>query len=50
MVNAAMFARNGRCGYVLKPHILLPKGKDLLWTTSDYKLDIEVSRCRDARL
>lgn len=44
MINSAMFARNGRCGYVLKPDILTTKSKDVDWVAQPFKVDVKVSR------
>lgn len=47
-LNAAMFARAGRCGYVLKPEYLRKKGaekdKVAALRTSKYRLELEVRR------
>jgi phosphatidylinositol phospholipase C delta len=42
MLNHAMFQRNGRCGYVLKPPALRENGKDLLLKHSKHFLDISI--------
>lgn len=42
MINSAMFARNGRCGYVLKPTILTTKSKDVDWIARPFKLDMKI--------
>lgn len=42
MINHAMFQRNGRVGYVLKPLALRTKEKDLLTKKTTHTLDITV--------
>ena len=45
-INTAQFARNGRCGYVLKPEVLRHKGlgkdKEVLDRVTRYELEIKV--------
>lgn len=42
MINYAMFQRNGRCGYVLKPLALRSPDKTLLSKMTKHILDIKV--------
>lgn len=42
LVNCAMFSRNGRCGYVLKPEALRVKTKDALRSHRSYRLDLSL--------
>ncbi|THU91529.1 PLC-like phosphodiesterase [Dendrothele bispora CBS 962.96] len=42
MINHAMFQRNGRCGYVLKPPALRPNGRELLSQKTKHFLDLTV--------
>lgn len=42
MLNHAMFQRNGRCGYVLKPLALRTSGKHLLSQLTRHHLDVTV--------
>lgn len=42
LINCAMFTRNGRCGYVLKPEALRTKAKDALRSHRSYRLDLTV--------
>src|ERR1700733_409093 len=43
MINHAMFERNGRSGYVLKPAALRIQDKELLSLRKTYMLDVTVS-------
>ena len=43
MINHAMFQRNGRAGYVLKPLALRSNDKQLLSKRTEHFLDIKVS-------
>ena len=51
-LNAAMFARAGRCGYVLKPEYLRKKGaekdKVAALRSTRYRLELEVGETLDA--
>ncbi|KAF5325342.1 hypothetical protein D9619_010084 [Psilocybe cf. subviscida] len=42
MINNAMFQRNGRAGYVLKPHTLRQPQKELFVKRTSYVLDVTV--------
>jgi len=42
MINHAMFQRNGRCGYVLKPSSLRTNQKDVLSKRTSHVLDVTV--------
>jgi phosphatidylinositol phospholipase C delta len=42
VINHAMFQRNGRSGYVLKPHALRTQDKSLLNKRTRHYLDITV--------
>jgi hypothetical protein len=42
MINHAMFQRNGRVGYVLKPLALRSSDKTLLARRTEYYLDVTV--------
>lgn len=43
MINHAMFQRNGRMGYVLKPLALRTQGKAELARRTEHSLDLKVS-------
>lgn len=43
LINCAMFARNGRCGYVLKPEVLRTKAKEGLKKRNVYRMSLDVS-------
>lgn len=43
MINQAMFQRNGRCGYVLKPLALRAEGEELLSIHTHHFFDVTVS-------
>lgn len=45
MINQAMFQRNGRAGYVLKPEALRFPEKNLLAKRTQHFLDVTVSAC-----
>ncbi|KAK0205064.1 1-phosphatidylinositol-4,5-bisphosphate phosphodiesterase 1 [Desarmillaria ectypa] len=42
MINQAMFQRNGRCGYVLKPEALRPGGESLLEKKTKYIFEVKI--------
>ncbi|KAH8929263.1 PLC-like phosphodiesterase, partial [Atractiella rhizophila] len=42
-INTALFARNGKCGYVLKPEILRVKGKDKAALTTNVKYELDLT-------
>ncbi|KAG7451424.1 PLC-like phosphodiesterase [Guyanagaster necrorhizus] len=42
MINQAMFQRNGRCGYVLKPEALRPGGESLLERKIRYTFEVKI--------
>lgn len=42
MMNMAMFQRNGRAGYILKPKALRPGGEELFGKYTKHVLDITV--------
>ncbi len=41
MINQAMYQRNGRCGYVLKPEALRPGGESLLEKKTRYTFEVK---------
>lgn len=45
MINQAMFQRNGRSGYLLKPPPLRSGGKAHLMQRGEHFLDVTVSCC-----
>ena len=42
MMNMAMFQRNGRAGYILKPKALRPGGEELLGRYTKHALNVTV--------
>ena len=45
MINQAMFQRNGRSGYVLKPQALRVYDQDLIAKQTKHFFDVTVSKC-----